>query len=42
MGDLDPLEVLREDLKDDNVEVQLDAIRALPTISLARPQQEHY
>jgi len=35
MGDLDPLEVLREDLKDDNVEVQLDAIRALPTISLA-------
>jgi len=35
MGDLDPLEVLREDLKDDNIEVQLDAIRALPTISLA-------
>jgi len=35
MGDLDPLEVLKEDLKDDNVEVQLDAIRALPTISLA-------
>jgi len=35
LGDLDPLEVLREDLNDDNVEVQLDAIRALPTISLA-------
>eukprot|EP01083_Nonionella_stella_P053950 142558_1 len=35
IGDLDPLEVLQEDLKDDNVEVQLDAIRALPTISLA-------
>lgn len=29
------MEVLREDLKDDNVEVQLDAVRALPTIALA-------
>jgi len=32
---IDPLEVLKEDLKDDSVEVQLDAIRALPTVALA-------
>jgi len=33
--DIDPLEVLREDLKDDSVEVQLEAIGALDTIALA-------
>jgi serine/threonine-protein phosphatase 2A regulatory subunit A len=33
--DIDPLEVLREDLKDDSVEVQLEAINGLETIALA-------
>jgi len=33
--DIDPLEVLREDLADDAVEIQLDAVRNLKTIVLA-------
>jgi len=33
--DFDPLEVLKEDLKDENVEIQLDAIHSLSTIAIA-------
>lgn len=33
--DLDPLEVLKEDLKDENVEIQLEAVRSLSTIAIA-------
>lgn len=35
LSDLDPLEVLKQDLVDDSVEVQLDAVRAIETIALA-------
>jgi len=36
--DVDPLEVLHDDLEDDNITVQLDAVRNLPTIALAMGQ----
>jgi len=37
--EVDPLEVLREDLEDDDITVQLDAVRNLPTIALAMGQE---
>jgi len=35
MDPIDPLEVLKDDLKEDNVEVQLDAVKSLDTVALA-------
>jgi len=37
--EVDPIEVLREDLEDDDITVQLDAVRNLPTIALALGQE---
>jgi len=33
--EIDPLEVLKEDLKDENVEIQLEAVHSLSTIAIA-------
>jgi len=38
-AEIDPLEVLREDLEDDDITVQLEAVRNLPTIALALGQE---
>jgi len=37
--EIDPLEILREDLEDDNIEVQLEAVRNLQTIALVMGQE---
>jgi len=37
--EVDPLEVLREDLEDDDIKVQLEAVRNLQTIALAMGQE---